>query len=284
MSDIILKDYFNVTDTSGVTHLGFLQSMVFPAELTTINEVSAAILDNYIFNRFSNAGALNQWKNYMNWNREQKEYKILPDFYNDFAMAAYVEMMRVNKINVGILEYNFKDFSYSEIENITRGAKTTTRDYDNVVVTVTAGQDTQTIGQRSDTIGGGISTTTRDTDTSIDSEMVFDSAAFIDRDKTLNTYGDVQVEDSDRQNVQGSQTNTSKLGDRETETDARKDVEAVSSYIDKIERTKHILISPDKFFEIQKQLADINAYTLLGDAVLKTFHNGLWEVWDGRYY
>lgn len=98
---------------------------------------------------------------------------------------------------------------------------------------------------------------------------------------TTNIYG--AQSDSD---VFGAQENTKTFGATTTETKARTDTETkgahtdsetVSAFIDTKTRTKIILLSPEKYFEIQKELAEKNIYTLFADAINECFLNDNFE-------
>lgn len=64
----------------------------------------------------------------------------------------------------------------------------------------------------------------------------------------------------------------------DTETDAaKKDTQTVKAYTDTERHTKHIVISPEKYFEIEKELADIGAYDLMLEAVKETMLLSVWR-------
>ena len=69
---------------------------------------------------------------------------------------------------------------------------------------------------------------------------------------------------------------------RATHTDtltdaAHKDTEKIKAYTDTERHTKHIIIAPDKYFEIEKELAELNIYELMADAVRETMLLSIWE-------
>ena len=67
----------------------------------------------------------------------------------------------------------------------------------------------------------------------------------------------------------------------DTETDgAKKDTQTIKAYTDTERHTKHIIISPEKYYAIEKELADIGVYELMKDAVRETM---LLCVWEGGY-
>lgn len=62
--------------------------------------------------------------------------------------------------------------------------------------------------------------------------------------------------------------------------DARRDTEQIKAYTDQETHVKHIVISPEKYYQIEKELADIGVYDLMKDAVKETM---LLCVWEGGY-
>lgn len=62
--------------------------------------------------------------------------------------------------------------------------------------------------------------------------------------------------------------------------DARRDTEQIKAYTDMETHVKHIVISPEKYYQITKELADIGVYDLMKDAVKETI---LLCVWEGGY-
>lgn len=62
--------------------------------------------------------------------------------------------------------------------------------------------------------------------------------------------------------------------------DARRDTEQIKAYTDQETHIKHIVISPEKYYEITKELAEIGVYDLMKDAVKETM---LLCVWEGGY-
>ena len=63
-------------------------------------------------------------------------------------------------------------------------------------------------------------------------------------------------------------------------TIAKQDKQTIKAYVDTERHTKHIVISPEKYYQIEKELADIGVYDLIRDAVKETM---LLCVWEGGY-
>ena len=107
--------------------------------------------------------------------------------------------------------------------------------------TTTAHTDTETIKARTDT-----ETTTAHTDT-----------------ETENAHTDTETENA--------HTDTNTYGDITNTTNARKDKTLIKTHTDTKTRTKTILISPDKYFEIMKELYSYNVYDILLQAIRDCF-------------
>lgn len=184
-----------------------------------------------------------------------------------------------------------------------RGAQTVTRDYDRVVVTVEKAQDTHTVGAAH----------TEGTSTNTGKVYPLGAAAYVDDTQQVqlseqdtdaqtntDTYGDQETTTAARQDAEshGSYTDTetttaktdtdtraartdtdTRAARTDTETTAaRKDTETVKTYIDTKTRTKYVIIAPDKYFQIEKELADIGVYDLMAEAVKDTMLLCAWEV------
>lgn len=93
-------------------------------------------------------------------------------------------------------------------------------------------------------------------------------------------HTDVVTDASRTDTVTGAQhTDTTTRSQRtDTETDAaKKDTTTIKAYTDTERHTKHIIISPEKYFEIEKELADIGVYDLMLEAVRETMLLSVWE-------
>lgn len=152
--------------------------------------------------------------------------------------------------------------TWGDVETSTgaRQDKDTTEEYTDTIqndehtdtTTRAARTDTLTAGQHTDTL-----TTAQHTDTLTD-------AAHTDT-MTSGTHTDTLTR-SEREDV-------------ETRA-ARRDTEQIKAYVDTERHTKHIVISPEKYYAIEKELAEIGVYDLMRDAVRETM---LLCVWEGGY-
>ena len=116
--------------------------------------------------------------------------------------------------------------------------------------THTTHTDTDTVGSRKDTVSDKAHT---DTDTVASRKDTVTDKAHSDTDSTIahtdtNTYGDV--------------TNT---------TDEREDKNTIKTHTDTKTKTKVILIPPEKYFEIQKELLQHNVYDIMKECVKECF-------------
>lgn len=127
--------------------------------------------------------------------------------------------------------------------------------------------------KRTHTLGGGTDTTTAytydDTNSRAQHEDTDTTKAHKDT-VTEKQHTDTETRDS-RTDMHTHQASADK-----SETAARQDKEEIQTYTDTITRTRHIVLSPDKFFEIQKEMADYNLYKSVLDAVRESVTKGVW--------
>lgn len=192
---------------------------------------------------------------------------------------------------------------YGATETATEyGAKTKTKQYDRVEVTVTRDMDTHVVGAtQTDTDA----TTTNKLYPLGGSAYVDDTQSVTDQTVTTNsqsntdTWGDQETAtaartDTDTDALHTDTTTgalhtdtttealhtdtTTRAARTDTETKAaRKDTETIKTYTDTEQHVKHILINPEKYYQIEKELADIGVYDLMLEAVKETMLLSVWE-------
>ena len=197
----------------------------------------------------------------------------------------------------------------------TYGATSTTRAYDKVTVDITHGQDTHQIGAAHIATSN---TTTNQIYPFGASDFVNDNKSIVSGTQDNNaqtntdTWGNKKDETAARNDTESStqhidqeaelahtdvttkaaKTDTltgaahtdveSRAGRTDTVTDAqRTDTQTIKAYTDTINRVKHIVISPEKYFEIEKELASIGVYDLMLEAVKETMLLSVWDEEDG---
>ena len=126
---------------------------------------------------------------------------------------------------------------------------------------------------RTHTLGGGTDTVTNMTYTDTDTR-----SQHTDTDTTAahkDTITEKQHTDTETR-AQRQDTHTNSQSADKHETAARKDTEEIQTYTDTFTKTRHIVLSPDKYFEIQKEMADYNLYKSVLDAVRESVTKGVW--------
>lgn len=190
------------------------------------------------------------------------------------------------------------------------GAQTIQKDFDKVVIELSKGTETENRGTRSDsetlggytdgeTIGARTDNETKgaedETNTRTEKTFPYDANDFVNAAQTIekrvttpttNSYATGAQSNSKAYGARanskttGAQENTKSFGKTTDETKERQDTEthaahtdneSVAARIDTKTRTKVIVLSPEKYFEIQKELAEKNIYTLFSDAVKECF-------------
>lgn len=311
------KHFFNAYDeTTGTQHTGFLQSMDFSAleeSVTFLNELTWAFMDAYLYNELSESLVMRQWGHYMHYSKENARFEIMSAFYQDFVNAVAAKLMRAEKW-YQLTKVDFTSLSATDIKTIEHGQKVTdldygatqetnqigqkqrtdvhgaqsaTRNYDKVVVTVEREQDSHVTGAES---GSSSETVTNKVfplgaaayvdDTQSTSSGTTSAAARTDTD----SWGDQETSTAAREDTEGRASYTDTSTDAQhtdtRSTTAKQDKQTIKAYVDTERHTKHIVLSPDKYYQIEKELADIGVYDLMRDAVKETM---LLCVWEGGY-
>lgn len=169
-----------------------------------------------------------------------------------------------------------KQIQHSETDT---NAQTNTDTWGDVETSTDARQDTETQATYTDTVSDIQHT---DTVTGITHTDTVTGTAHTD---TLTTaqHTDTLTDAAHTDTLtEGAHTDTLTRSEREdVETRAaRRDTEQIKAYVDTERHTKHIIISPEKYYAIEKELADIGVYDLMKDAVRETM---LLCVWEGGY-
>lgn len=265
---IDFKKFYNATDTSNTRHMGFLQGLDLSADIGLLNEVTLTILDGYIFNNLKNKPVLNQWAICV-----RRDGLIDTAFYNDYPLVLNAELMLYQPF-YDLKRLELKSLSANELETIEYGAREKDKEYDTVVLTINRGKDIESIGARIDTetVGALHGTTTNSV---LGQVHPYDTASFVDDSNRIES-GTTDQDAQNNQSTQGAQSNTYTHGTITNTTDGRTDSEVIKAHIDTHTRTKHVILSPDKFFEIQKELAELNAYKMILDAINKTMCKANW--------
>lgn len=310
------KHFFNTYDTTGQQHAGFLQSMDFSAleeSVTFLNELTWAFMDAYLYNQLSESLVMRQWGQYMHYSRENARFEIMSTFYQDFVNAVAAKLMRAEKW-YQLTKVDFTALSATDIKTIEHGEKETetekgqgvrtnvygqtedttvygatkrTKDYDTVVVEIEHDQDTHVVGQAKTETDN---TTTNKlyplgaSDFINDTQQILDGEINTSEQTNTDTWGDQTNTTSARKDEDSTIEHTDRVTGTthtDTVTDAAKtDTQTIKAYTDTERHTKHIILSPDKYYQIEKELAEIGVYDLMKDVVKETM---LLCVWEGGY-
>lgn len=184
------------------------------------------------------------------------------------------------------------------------GAQSVTRNYDKVEVKVERAQDSHVTGAESgsssETVTNkvfplGASAYVDDTQSSssgtTSAQARTDTDTWGDQDTTTKAREDgesraaftdtsTDAQHSDTSSTQSyTDTSTDAQHTDTKSTIAKQDKETVKAYVDTERHTKYIVISPEKLYEINKELVEIGAYDLMAEAVKETM---LLEVWEAE--
>lgn len=215
----------------------------------------------------------------------------------------------------------------SKLRSNQHGQKQKTNVFDRVVVELSKGAETHTKGSHTDTETKATFTDTENIGTHTDNESVgaqtngttrtesiypFDAQTWVNDNKTdeqitngaqsnSTTFGAQSNStvhgEQGKTNIYGASTDMNTFGKTTNETKNRTDTETdsaytdnetISAHIDSKTRTKVLILSPEKYFEIQKELSEKNIYTLFSEAVNECFLNDVFgfqalEKWGCIY-
>lgn len=295
-NNIFFARFFNPHTTTGTQKTGFFENFDFSdysEELSILSDLIAKNIDLYLYNEYSQRYVVSTWARYMKWDKANKRYNIDPDFYDAFAAALSGHILTAQ---------NFFDITQLELGDITEIIEKT-KIYGARSKTHTRGNDTTTVGAREDServnIGAQNVRTTENTGaqntrttnsyglTHSESETEnkkypFDAQAYINDTKT-HTDNDSDAHEDNitlstgaredqtttasgaREDVTttntGSQLTTKTYGNEATTDSAVTDTET-------IEETKGL--DRAELVRIKTELARLNVYQLIGDAVAAT--------------
>ena len=296
---ILFERFFNAYDTEDIQHTGFFQSVDFSdyyEDLDVLTDVVGALLDAYLYNEYSKRYVVSTWAAYMHWDKVNKRYNIDADFYDAFAKAFCGSLLSAESF------YQITKFDWDNIKDIiditkTYGTHAKTRERGNDTVTTGARRDDRhlTYAQHKTTVDDDVakhktvdtnSYGTQETDVTTENEKAgFNTSAntYVSDTKsrahgdsvkahtdTLTTisdpYKDTQTTTIDAHTDEiiddiGQQTTTNTFGNITDRSNEHTDTE-------RREENKN----PDaaEFFELKKQLAKMNIYNIVGDAVAAT--------------
>ena len=310
------KDFFNAYDTAGTQHTGFLQSMNFSgmtSQVTFLNELTMAFMDAYLYNELSQSLVLRQWANYMQYDKTDQRMEIDATFYADFVNALAAKLMRAEKW-YQLTQANFTSLSATDIKTIEHGLKETDMDYgatqetnqygqqqrtdvhgaqgvtwnyDKVEIKLERAQDTHLKGAESGTSGSTVTNklfplgaSAYVDDTQSTTSGTTSAGARTDTDTWGNQDTTTKARTDGESRASFTDTSTDAQHTDTRSTIAKQDKQTIKAYVDTERHTKYIIISPEKYYQIEKELAEIGVYDLMKDAVRET---ALLCVWEGGY-
>lgn len=273
---ITFKNLFDMKDTNGTTHQGFFQSLTFSSDfndLTVLDAVVNSIMDAHLYNRFSGRGILKQWTDYLTYDKTTDKFICNPSIYTDIPPTLLSALME-SEGQFLLLSQDWDSVKATYQESTIFGEKINTKNYDNVVVTLDKGTETENIGSREDTHVVGVAHSEAST---TDTGRIYPlgASAYVDDNQTTS----IAETDTDQQtntDTSGTQENSKTYGQTTTETAEREDSSTDAAHTDTFNRIKVIALSPDKYLEIQMRLSKINAYNLIDNAIQKAVLSGTW--------
>lgn len=231
------------------------------------SDLTATLLDPYLDHFLKDCLLLDDIADKISYNNNTGIYTLEDSSIIQYIAQALAAKFTETEATFKVMsQQNLNIVQYIDIDQNVYGARSATRNYDKVTLDITNGQRTltDTIAQRSNTLGGGTDTTTQ-------AVQGFNSSSWSDSDKSTTV-------EAQRTNTVGGgiDTHVDAASTDKQETAAREDTEDFTSYTDTLTHTKHLVLSPDAYFEIQKEMADYNLYVSVRDAVMDTVTKGVW--------
>lgn len=270
MKDILFIRFFDCYDTDGVQHSGFFENLGFSdyPEFEVLSDLVSKQVNMYLKNEYSKRYVISTWADMMTWNKTEKRWEVDPDFYEDFAAAMCSALYTAeNYYQISQLHLD-EVVDVIETEKEYAKKKNTKKHLSNDTIQRGSRQDgvTTNIGAQTTT---DTSTTAALTETTTNSKFAFDSAAWANDTKSeVSTPQHIDTlqraagsrQDGVTSNI-GQQTDTYTFGDVTSEDDAHTDTETV---------TKTLAEKPEILLELRKQVAELNVYKIVGDAIAAT--------------
>lgn len=270
MKDILFIRFFDCYDTDGVQHSGFFENLDFSdyPEFEVLSDLVSKQVNMYLKNEYSKRYVISTWADMMTWNKTEKRWEVDPDFYEDFAAAMCSALYTAENY------YQISQLHLDEVVDVIKTKKeyakkkNTKKHLSNDTIQRGFRQDgaTTNIGAQTTT---DTSTTAALTETTTNSKFAFDSAAWANDTKSeVSTPQHIDTlqraagsrQDGVTSNI-GQQTDTYTFGDVTSEDDSHTDTETV---------TKTLAEKPEILLELRKQVAELNVYKIVGDAIAAT--------------
>lgn len=291
-NNILFARFFDPKNRQGVTIPGFFENLDFSGysqTLDIIQEIAADNINMYLKNEYSRRYVISTWAHYMTWNKAEKRYEIDPAFYNAFSAALCARLLSAE---------SFYQITQIPLDDIIRTI-TTTRKYDKQHTKTERGDDTST----DDAYEDKTTTDVDKTHTVVDNDYAKDHTSTDNdyaRDHTVventtsgfnsNSYQPKEKSDTDRDAHKDNIdfTRDARKDTFTTNTDARKDavtfngderkttnkygdIDVTSDeYTDEETKTDDAPTDREKLVKLKMQLAGMNAYKIIGDAIAET--------------
>lgn len=291
-NNILFARFFDPKNSQGVTIPGFFENLDFSGysqTLDIIQEIAADNINMYLKNEYSRRYVISTWAHYMTWNKAEKRFEIDPAFYNAFSAALCARLLSAE---------NFYQLTQIQLDGIIRTIKTT-REYGKKHTKTEHANDTSTDDSYQDktTTDLGKRKTVLDDDyaqdhTSTDNDYAqdhtetenttsgFNSSTYQPKDKSettrdahldnINTTRDAR-KDSHTTNIDAIKDTVTVDGDQRKTTNTYGDIDVTSDETADTEtKTDDAPTDREKLIKLKMQLAGMNAYKIIGDAIAET--------------
>lgn len=231
------------------------------------SDITSAILDPYLNTFLADNYLQDALAKYISYDNNTGIYTLEDDAPIEMLAYALAGKFTETEATYQVMtQENLNIVEYIDTDRNVMGAQKTTSNYDKVTIDITNGatQLTDNYAAQTNTVGGG-------TDTSTQAVAGFNSSDFSNSQRTTDVI-------AQRSNTNGAHidTHSTLQSADKNETAAREDTIDYDSYTDVLTHTRHIVLSPDAYFQIQKEMADYNLLVTVREAVAETFCKGVW--------
>lgn len=296
---ILFSRFFNCYDTDSQLHSGFFQNFDFSetySDLDVLTDVVGSLLDAYLYNEYSKRYVISTWAKYMHWDKTNKRYNIDLDFYDDFVKAFCAHILTAENF------YQLTKFDWDTCIKVIEK----TKNFGEHAKTRERGNDTTTMSDRQDTHHQDYAKQKTVTDNDIAQHRTVDNNSYAAQESDITTendkaafnttvgtyvndtktrvYGDdvkaridtlTTTSDAYKDTITATtdahhDTMTDNIG-AQTKTDTHGNItdrDFEHEDTETITETDHY--DNEKLFQIQKELAALNVYKIVGDAVAAT--------------
>lgn len=227
------------------------------------------VIDNYLNNTLSSKELIAGFRELVSYDHTTKIYTLTrPEEVEAYADTLFGNMLKQSALSEVMAQQDLNIVQYKDIDKDIYGEKKRELSFDRVLVTLNNGERVNTIvnGERQRDHSS-------DDDITVNEVAGFNSSGYSAHDRTTFTEGNY----TDKE-LTATDTSTEDASEDVSTTAARDDTDILRTYTDEHEHARHYILSPDLYFQIQKEMADFDIYKAVARAVSDTITINVWGV------